>query len=467
MLPFRRRRTAATTEAAKAKGSASYEEDAYEASSGAYGSIFTATAASAPIFAAFVAIVLYVIPWEHFSQPLYVFLKNFELLHVNDWWPSIVTRDWAVPLSLLFLFAFWPLFPPIWKFFKLHKYFDTENHLTEIIERQRKLAADIESANADSLKGSCQEAAYKEAKEYNSLLEKQMKKSLSWNFASRYLKLLRILHRAEQTTLALLPLEAVLVEARLDQARLQGSTIPKSAGLLAWLGQAIAYLEEHVAKSPPSAAPAKGATPESPPNPSGGKDAAQSPCGPVKTEQQARAVVRAVRYVIDEDRDDTRDNLVRARDQLNGTIMLTALATYFLLGLVTVTGVEPHFLLGATVYYLVGALSGLINLLNLQARAESAGKDYGLSIVHLALTPLLSGLAAVGGVLITATTVSNKSLGAVFDLTKLDVASLIVAAVFGLTPGLLIGRLQQQTEPYQRGLQSSEPSDGKSGPAAP
>jgi hypothetical protein len=84
------------------------------------------------------------------------------------------------------------------------------------------------------------------------------------------------------------------------------------------------------------------------------------------------------------------------------------------------------------------------------------------------LTPLLSGLAAVGGVLVTAmisSTLSGTTVGAggsavwsVLNLKNQPIG-LVLAAVFGFAPSLLIGSLQQQAAQMQSKLKGSQPAD--------
>ena len=83
---------------------------------------------------------------------------------------------------------------------------------------------------------------------------------------------------------------------------------------------------------------------------------------------------------------------------------------------------------------------------------------------------MLSGLAAVFGVLVVAllydavdfgaTENTDISLDAIFDVQKFSLG-LIIAAVFGLVPDLLVDRLQQKANEYRSGLSStSATSDG-------
>jgi hypothetical protein len=117
-------------------------------------------------------------------------------------------------------------------------------------------------------------------------------------------------------------------------------------------------------------------------------------------------------------------------------------------------------------FYIVGAIVGLFSRLGAEAEAEAAVEDYGLSRARLFHTPLFSGLAAVGGVVITLlldnmlngsgqTPQPAMPLADIFDLNQ-NRQGLVIAAVFGLTPSLLVRRLQEQTDTYKKELRSSE-----------
>jgi hypothetical protein len=107
--------------------------------------------------------------------------------------------------------------------------------------------------------------------------------------------------------------------------------------------------------------------------------------------------------------------------------------------------------------------------------------DYGFAYARLVSAPLISGLGAIAGVVLTAkillpTTdvvaapaavddsgkVTNvapavrqpASLHDIFDIA-LNPSGLVVAAVFGLTPGLVLDRLQKQAEQYKTDIQKS------------
>jgi hypothetical protein len=111
----------------------------------------------------------------------------------------------------------------------------------------------------------------------------------------------------------------------------------------------------------------------------------------------------------------------------------------------------------AIAFYLVGAVVGLFGeLYGTSRRRRGIVEDYGLSIARLLTVPLLAGIAAVGGVLLTrlsgtATSDGLPALAQIFSLQKYSFG-LVIAAIFGLTPGLLLDRLSQQPEDYKKEL---------------
>jgi len=151
---------------------------------------------------------------------------------------------------------------------------------------------------------------------------------------------------------------------------------------------------------------------------------------------------------------------------------------------VTIIMARPNasVLLGATAFYMVGAVSGLFGRFYNESKKSSGGiDDYGLAQARLIATPLLSGLAGVGGVLITiilyttllmpavnnSATVHNSGAAhqsvqiTLGDIFRPDEPSyLLTAAVFGLAANLIIGGLQQRTQKYSSDLQRSK-SGGK------
>jgi hypothetical protein len=190
-------------------------------------------------------------------------------------------------------------------------------------------------------------------------------------------------------------------------------------------------------------------------------------------EAQARVVLSQVRYALDDYRDSRRDGIVRARNNLYTAGVFTGLTSTLLLVVAILGGAGTTAISAAAAFYLVGGLVGLFRQLRTAASKDSATDDFGLSTARLVETPLFSGLAAIGGVVLTAmvaavipatapTAVSAlgkvPSLGQIFDVSK-NPTGLIVAAVFGLAPSLLIARLEQRVDDYKSDLKSSEATD--------
>ncbi|MFN2520687.1 MAG: hypothetical protein ABR525_06560 [Candidatus Limnocylindria bacterium] len=215
---------------------------------------------------------------------------------------------------------------------------------------------------------------------------------------------------------------------------------------------------------------------------------------------QARAILARVRHAINEYRNDRWDGIVRARNQIAQSTLFTGFTAYALLVVALLRDAGDEVVAGASVYYLVGGIVGLFSRLRSDAEANSAVEDYGLAKVRLIATPLISGLAAVSGVVLIALlagsalgtflapptsasqvlvptisagaspapsaapaapgAISPSPLGDIFDVARYPIG-LLIAAVFGLTPGLLVSQLQQQADRYKQDLQRSEPADGR------
>jgi hypothetical protein len=136
---------------------------------------------------------------------------------------------------------------------------------------------------------------------------------------------------------------------------------------------------------------------------------------------------------------------------------------YTLLATAVINNIDRVILQSAVVYFLVGALVGLFNRLRIEASSNRAIEDFGLFEARLLHTPLISGVAGVGGVFLVAIApVASGAMasGQVPNMSDVFNAStnhvgLLVAAVFGLTPSSIIGSLQKQTDRTKRDLASS------------
>ncbi|MDX6477212.1 MAG: hypothetical protein QOH95_2723, partial [Gaiellaceae bacterium] len=129
------------------------------------------------------------------------------------------------------------------------------------------------------------------------------------------------------------------------------------------------------------------------------------------------------------------------------------------------SGVSKTEIVAVSAFYLVGGLVGLVKQLHSASTGEGAAQDdYGLGVVRLIQTPLFSGLAAVGGVVLIKLT---QGQGVGFSLRKTfnvgeNPYALVAAGFFGLTPALLLAGLQQRIDQYKSDLSSSGPGAAQS-----
>ena len=141
------------------------------------------------------------------------------------------------------------------------------------------------------------------------------------------------------------------------------------------------------------------------------------------------------------------------------------MVAYAGLGLALLAGAGTTQIIAGGTFYLIGATVGLFRQLRQAATADSVTEeDFGLGMVRLVHIPLASGLAAIGGVVVTAyvTALNSASdvppLSDVFDIT-LSPLGLVSAAVFGFTPSLLSSSLQSRAEKWKEELKSSAPGE--------
>jgi hypothetical protein len=179
----------------------------------------------------------------------------------------------------------------------------------------------------------------------------------------------------------------------------------------------------------------------------------------------ARGIVKDAQATVDEFRDSRRSGLVRARNRLFATVVFTGLVAYSGLGLALLAGAGTTQLIAGGTFYLIGATVGLFRQLGRAATAdEVTEEDFGLGMVRLVYVPLASGLAAIGGVVVTAyvtalnTSAEVPALSQVFDIAESPLG-LVSAAVFGFTPSLLASSLQSRADQWKEELKSSSPGE--------
>ena len=278
---------------------------------------------------------------------------------------------------------------------------------------------------------------------------------LQWVMSIGYTSVWNRIYNAKEAMICLLPPSVVVNDAKYDESRLQGSDIPDHDSLLTLLESAIATL------SPPPLPQIQSSPTQS-----------LQQLLPQETEMQARTNIRKVSYVIHKFNSERWEGLLRSRNQLMGTALITGTFTYVLLAIAILAGVTPDKIKQVIVFYFLGALIGLFGRLYTESnQTDSAVDDYGLTMARIIVTPLLSGMAALVGVflisivsigLITPATASHgqnlPGIGSIYDFTMYP-QNLVFAAIFGFLPNLVINVLQQKSEDVKSEIKSSSAAD--------
>jgi len=304
------------------------------------------------------------------------------------------------------------------------------------------------------------EEAYNNFQELDTMLYESTTR-LPWVLGLGYVNAWGRLHRAEEALIDVEPVEMVIRGAYHDKMAITDSQMSNSSDLLNELRTSVKALDPAMGdlfsgvKLDDNQAHKKG------PDQPGTK-------GP-SPEAEARLTIREIRQTLNEFRDHLWEGLIRGRNRLVGIIFVTSLATYLLL-CVTILSASPEksspqsvrpAILAAATFYIIGATAGLFVRIFQESAVITAIDDYGLSITRLLITPLLSGLASVGGVLITALLYGALSGGqTIYSLQGIsqlqELLYLLVAAIFGFTPNLVSGRVWKSAESYMSALLSSK-----------
>lgn len=257
------------------------------------------------------------------------------------------------------------------------------------------------------------------------------------------------MHRAEEALIKVEPCSEALAGAMRDEARLVHANMKNRDALLRRLKRAVAALENSVEDFSLFDKPVSLSSPS------------RKHASP-QVRAKALNMLSEVQYEINHFRDDVWEGVVHARNRFSDTSVMLGVAAYALLSLAIFTQAPSPAIVWVSVYFLVGAIIGLFARAQAEWGTDTAIDDFGLSFARLINTPWLSGLAAVGGVLLTSVMGGqllghepNSELIAIF---RNEPSLLVVAAVFGLAPDLIIRRLMQQIESYKEDLQSTKSS---------
>jgi hypothetical protein len=291
---------------------------------------------------------------------------------------------------------------------------------------------------------------------------------LAWVMRTGYVNSWSRINKADEAMIDILPPEQVIEGAKYDMLSLTDSKVPNNKDLIKNLDTAISTLSSDPNRSKQSWA--QFALLKHAVEPPGSSTATNN------KEQEARSTIRQVRAALHRFTNERWDALVRARNQLMGTALLASVLTYILVDLAILVGVVPKSTLEQiSVFYLLGAIVGLFSRMLNESNAKDADiahmDDYGLTAARILVTPLLSGLAALVGVLLaamlsivltTAPGQGTKNLTTfVENIYNFNMypQNLAFAAVFGYLPSLVIGLLKQQTNKIQSEIHSSSPAD--------
>jgi hypothetical protein len=279
-------------------------------------------------------------------------------------------------------------------------------------------------------------------------------RGMPWVTGIGYIQLWHRVHRAEEALIKVEPYTEAIAGAMRDESRLQDSHIDDKNLLLKRLSGAVAMLDSSGTDAHLSyLAESEKCTLQEPER--------------AKPDNRAKAltILSEVRYEINHFRDNCWEGIVHARNRLFATSASLGFACILLLDLAVFMNVPYSIIVWAVAYFLIGAITGLFARSQSEITANTAVDDFGLSTARLMHIPWLSGLAAVGGVLVSAVAdslvaanginASTSTLAGIFDNRP---TFLVVAAVFGLTPDLLIRRLTQQSAKYEEDLESTEAS---------
>jgi hypothetical protein len=295
---------------------------------------------------------------------------------------------------------------------------------------------------------------------------------MAWVTGAGYIELWHRIHRAQEAMIKLEPLTEVAEGAMLDDERLRDATIENSDRLLDRLRCAVAVFEAPGANGYlrylPESKECNDPTRLGMLDGNADKDLAQAINDAEAIKEELRpaaiAILAETRYEINRFRDNSWEGIVNARNHLLDTSWNLGLMTYALLAFTLIMTPDPNTILWAAIYFLIGVITALFARARIEWSTASAVDDFGLTRARLIHLPWLAGLAAVGGVLVT--TVLGPQLagatggGAAPTLAEVfnggNTSLLLVAAVFGLTPDLIIRRLEQQTEKYKADLESTQ-----------
>lgn len=442
----------------------------------AYGGSLLITSVAFPVFASVATICFYLTPQA-----------AFPLLSISSQW-------YAPVYGFLTTYIVWLLFAALRSRFatasgaNMRVYEELKNRYSELKARLEvadihdiKSAAEYPHNDEGDENDRCRiESLRKACNAYNDLHQHLFHNhsGTEWTLGTGYDHAWRIVHRAQEALVGVETLQEVIGDVVHDIRSIQNSTMTDSEALIRKMLQAIkdlcpeamVYFDELrtdknyrdlFEKSVPIQPPQPG----QPPQPSiNFADSAKMKLSsqPAWSKEIALEAIRQVKHALNVYQDSLRQMLVRTRNYTYIAIALTGFVTYLFLCFVILWNTTRSAIGTATAYYMIGAVTGLFLRFYNEANYKNtnAPEDYGLFVSRLIATPLLSGLAAIGGVLVTAMlpTLSGQKapeLDTIFNGT-VTMEYLFAAAIFGYAPNLIIRSLQRSAQKYSTELQDSK-----------
>lgn len=310
------------------------------------------------------------------------------------------------------------------------------------------------------------------------------RKGMTWVLRTGYISLWDRINKADEAMIDILSTQQVIEAANYDMLRLNGSDVPGHEDLLKRLATAITILRSELHCSEQSSEQHQDTNVQQ--SIVQAKCAIEPPDSSTTTksdQQEARSNIRQVKSALHKFTNERWDLLVRARNQLMGIAFLTSVLTYIIVVVAMLVGIQKINMVHLIAFYLLGAVVGLFSRLvgELQTKDTdiSHKDDYGLTGARIVVTPWLSGLAALIGVLLATmlsivltTTLSHgptdqsfPPLGTIYDYSKYP-QNLVLAAIFGFLPSLAVGLLKQQANKIQSQINSSTPGQMSSSSSA-
>ena len=283
---------------------------------------------------------------------------------------------------------------------------------------------------------------------------------LSWVLYTGYVSMWDRLNKAGEAMIDLLPTQTIIEGAIYDKLRLHKSAVPEWENLEKNLDNDINFLLSHENEKVKNG---KEGDAEAHQGGAAGKPKASQDKEKPKSKNEAIGDIRNTRSAINKYNNERWGQLVRARNRLLGIAFLAAFFIYFILviallvPLVPISASRPNIIENAIVFFLVGAIVGLFYRLYSEWSVKdtvSEEDDYGLTMARVIVIPLVSGLAALVGILLL-----TSATGSINDIYKFSLENLVFAAVLGFAPNTVFDKLTAKQKEIQKQINSTSVAD--------